>query len=977
MKSFAARLFAFVATALLTFTPVVRGQTTPVVTTLYSFTGADGANPYAALVEGSDGNFYGTTLYGGGGRNGGAVFKMTQAGVVTPLHSFTGIGSDGAYPYAALVQGSDGNLYGTTADGGSSEAGTVFQITPAGVLTTLHSFTSADGGIEPTAALVLGRDGNFYGTTSQGYSSITGTIFKITPAGVLTTLHSFDGIGTDGSSPTSPLIQGQGRDDNFYGTTVSGGSGGEGTIFVMTPNGVVTLHEFTGAPTDGANPQGALVQGSDGNFYGTTFRGGSSSNGGTVFKMTPTGTVTTLHNFTVTGPDGASPYDTVVEGGDGNFYGTTANGGSTGGGTVFQITPDGSLTPIYGSFPTEASPEAALILATDGNFYGTTYFGGSANVGSIFQLSLKPNVTSATSVNADVGTGFSYQITETNGPTNFTALGLPAGLGVNAGTGMISGIPRTAGIYTVTLDATNAFGSGSATLTLTVTASTSVAVPTITNVTSTPAVVGETFSFAVTANSATSFAAVGLPPGLSLNSSVGLISGTPTQVGAYTISLSATNAGGTGTGSLVITVAAPPANISAVNILSPPTDISIVIGETIDLEVSVEAVNGTLANVDYAVYDATDTTLVTDLGDTAAARDHRTWMPATLGDFTLRVTATDRPAGKTVPSTIPIHVITSPSQPPTSVLLSGLDGKSFAAGTSVPLVALATDASGHPLSNVKFYLDGVLQPGAAASSASMARAGLHRQDASGLPFAQGYAKIGSILGDELLTITGTDNNGVTSVSPPATIHITAAPVAPSCNITSPAADSPLTPGTTVSASVTAAETGGSVSQVEFSMNGQNIVGTATVSPYTFSFTLPDMAGQYALTATATDANGVSATAAPVIISAVAVPPVVTISASGDGMAVEGGEKGKVVITRTGDTSTALTVNYKAKGPAMPGGGLQGIERERDSAGRSRHGQDQDQTHQRFARSRHLQDQTRAETGDGRQLRRRQLVQDQH
>ena len=205
MKFPTARLFTTAVIALLALLPSARSQTTPVLTTLYSFTGttADGAFPNTKLVQGSDGNFYGTTN-GSSNQDGsvnvnGTVFSITPAGVLTLLHNFTDTGKYGSQP-AGLVQGSDGNFYGVTTRDGSSNVGTVYSITPGGVLTTLHNFTGTgtDGEV-PQSALVQGSDGNFYGTTSGGGSNSDGTIFSITPAGVLTTLYNF--ADTDGSSP--------------------------------------------------------------------------------------------------------------------------------------------------------------------------------------------------------------------------------------------------------------------------------------------------------------------------------------------------------------------------------------------------------------------------------------------------------------------------------------------------------------------------------------------------------------------------------------------------------------------------------------------------------------------------------------------------------------------------------------------------------------------------------------------------------
>jgi len=240
----------------------------------------DGANSFSALVQGSDGNFYGTTSQGGASGD-GTVFRITASGSLSNLHTF--VGSDGANPSAGLLQGSDGNFYGTTyADG--NNFGTVFRITASGSLTTLWSFTNGLDGANSYAPLVQGEDGNFYGTTSQGGANGNGTVFRISPTGNLTNLWEFTGCG-DGGIPYAGLVQGS--DGNFYGTTSGSGSGpsGYGTVFRITPSGdLATLHSF--GVGDGANPFAGMVQGSDGSFYGTTYQGGTNGNYGTVFRLT-------------------------------------------------------------------------------------------------------------------------------------------------------------------------------------------------------------------------------------------------------------------------------------------------------------------------------------------------------------------------------------------------------------------------------------------------------------------------------------------------------------------------------------------------------------------------------------------------------------------------------------------------------------------------------------------------------------------
>lgn len=374
-------------------------------TTLASFHGPDGATPrYGSLVEGTDGNFYGTTR-GGGAHSHGTIFKMTRNGMLTVLYSFCpqqGC-SDGSDPDAGLAPGSDGNFYGVTTAGGASGDGTVFKITPNGAFTSLHSFNGNDG-VEPVGTLLLASDGNFYGTTNAGGGvNGGGTVFKVTPNGTLTTIHNFCSLSlcADGSGPFAGLVQG--TDGDFYGTTSGGGSGFlYGTVFKITPKGVLTtLHSFTGP--DGSAPYGTLVRASDGNFYGTTSSGGNtqacSFGCGTIFKITPTGGFTALHSFNFT--DGSYIIAGLIQGSDGNFYGTAGYGGSTqncgnGCGTIFSITPGGTVTTLhnFAGFPSEGSlPVAGLIQTSDGTFYGTTEAGGSVGDGSVFSFSMKDLLT--------------------------------------------------------------------------------------------------------------------------------------------------------------------------------------------------------------------------------------------------------------------------------------------------------------------------------------------------------------------------------------------------------------------------------------------------------------------------------------------------------------------------------------------------------------------------------------------------------
>lgn len=285
--------------------------------TLHSFDVTDGANPYAGLTQGTNGSLYGTA-YAGGADSAGTVFKITPAGVLTTLHDFCSQGGclDGYLPHSAPIQAANGNLYGTTDLGGANGVGgTVYKIAPSGTLTTIYNFcpqSNCADGAYPYAALIQGTDGNFYGTTLQGGNdSSTGTVFKVTPSGTLTTLYTFYSQSNcaDGQLPQAGLTQAS--DGNFYGTTSGGGAAGVGTVFRITLRGVLTtLYSFCSLSNcaDGSSPYAPLVQASDGNFYGTT-SGGGTAGVGTVFRITPAGSLTTLHIFCAQSgcPDGEQP----------------------------------------------------------------------------------------------------------------------------------------------------------------------------------------------------------------------------------------------------------------------------------------------------------------------------------------------------------------------------------------------------------------------------------------------------------------------------------------------------------------------------------------------------------------------------------------------------------------------------------------------------------------------------------------------
>jgi uncharacterized repeat protein (TIGR03803 family) len=449
-----------------------RAQTN-VYTVLHSFGSSanDGTVPLAGLIQGSDGNLYGTTSLGGT-NNQGTVFRISPSGNFTNLYSFAaGSGTAdnvGANPAAGLVQGIDSNFYGTTEYGGTSNAGTVFRISPSGNFTNLYSFAAGSGTADnieanPAAGLVQGIDSNFYGTTEYGGTTNAGTVFRISPSGNFTNLYSFFPTGNEGAYPAAGLVQG--LDGNFYGTTEYGGTNNQGTVFRISPSGNFTnLYSFTGyVNNEGVSPAAGLVQGSDSNFYGTTEYGGISS--GTVFRISPSGNFTNLYSFFPTGNEGAYPAAGLVEGSDGNFYGTTEYGGTNNAGTIFRISPSGNFTNLYSFFPTGnegAYPAAGLVQGLDGNFYGTTEYGGTSYSGTVFKLSIPlnppPNQVSAiqlsgTNVVITIPTiaGVTYQL-------QFSSSLVPTGNWVNVGTSFFSpggsqsltgsgGSPRSNGFY--------------------------------------------------------------------------------------------------------------------------------------------------------------------------------------------------------------------------------------------------------------------------------------------------------------------------------------------------------------------------------------------------------------------------------------------------------------------------------------------------------------------------------------------------
>jgi uncharacterized repeat protein (TIGR03803 family) len=410
-------------------------------TTLLSFSGTSGYFPYAPLAQGTDGNLYGTT---GGyittSTGGSTVFKITPDGSLTTLTTPDNFQYE--QPYGGLVPAPSGDFYGTTSgivDGAGT--GTAFKVSASGVVTTLANLNT-----NPYAGLVQAPLGDLYGTASYGGSG-AGSIFKVTPEGTVTTLHEFS--GSDGSLPYAGLIQD--AIGNFYGATAYGGTDGYGTVFKLSVRGLTTLHSFSS--TDGANPDGTLVQGRDGNYYGTTWVGGTN-NDGTIFKITSSGALTTLYNFS--GIDGANSYGALIQANDGNFYGTTVAGGTgtgitcTGGcGTIFKITAAGALTTLHNFDSSDgAAPYAGLLQATTGIFYGTTVYGGSycgGGCGTIFTLSVGLGPFAKTvSPSGRVGSIVRILGNNLTGATSVTFNGTTASFSVYSSTVIAATIPTGA-----------------------------------------------------------------------------------------------------------------------------------------------------------------------------------------------------------------------------------------------------------------------------------------------------------------------------------------------------------------------------------------------------------------------------------------------------------------------------------------------------------------------------------------------------
>jgi uncharacterized repeat protein (TIGR03803 family) len=505
------------AASLLTASPAMAQTATYSV--VANFTdGAEGGYPVTALIQGASGNFYGSDSTGGP-NNSGVVYQMTPAGTLSllwqPPASCT---TDCELPAGALTQGSDGNFYGVTETGGSNSSGSIFKITPSGTYTTLYSFTDGTDGSDPDGPLVEGSDGNLYGVANQGGlangcpnafgANGCGTVFKISTSGSgFKVVYTFQGTDADSGYPSGGLVQGS--DGNFYGTT-------GGTVFKVTTGGTLTTIATITTSSDGAYFNGPLAEGADGAFYGTASESGNDGYG-TIFKASASGGFTLLYTFTGQA-DGGAPLAGLWAGTDGNFYGTTSQGGNLscaegfGCGTIFAMTTAGQPTTLY-TFSTQANGVLggpAVTQGSNGSLYGTAGNGGSSSncgdgCGTVFKATVSPAMAlpialtfSSSSVAANSPVTLSYQVNNAITITSQQCYAFVQGSATGAGTwtgkqtgsysssthaytGSASITPTAQGTYTyaltcggtvsgfATLTVTAGSGKSSSTTTLTVT----------------------------------------------------------------------------------------------------------------------------------------------------------------------------------------------------------------------------------------------------------------------------------------------------------------------------------------------------------------------------------------------------------------------------------------------------------------------------------------------------------------------------
>jgi uncharacterized repeat protein (TIGR03803 family) len=454
------------ACAALTFSLAVCAEA-QTFTSLATFNGQDGFAPWGSVTQGINGHFYGTAGLDGA-HQGGNVFEVSPDGTLRIIHSFCSQANcaDGYYPTSAPVLGSDGNLYGVVGEGGSDAgygtgAGVFYKITSGQQFTILYTFcatTPCVDGAFPTG-LTLASDGNFYGTTYAGGTYDGGTIFQVTPAGQLKVLYDFCSHENciDGWHPVFPPIQGS--DGNFYGTTPIGGTPGSGVFYELTDSGTYkVLHNFcqTASCSDGSVPN-SIAQDAKGDFFGSASSGGSKGYG-TIFQITPANQFTVLHNFDF---EHEHPLEQLILANDGNLYATTQGDAiGTNGGSILEITPSGTVTQLYlfSNGPCDGSnPSSLLFQGTDGRLYGTTVYGGAINGrcggdGTVFSLSngLSPLVETAPR-GGKVGTQVIILGNNLTGSSSVTFNGVAAAFTVESDTYIKATVPSgaTTGIVSV------------------------------------------------------------------------------------------------------------------------------------------------------------------------------------------------------------------------------------------------------------------------------------------------------------------------------------------------------------------------------------------------------------------------------------------------------------------------------------------------------------------------------------------------
>jgi uncharacterized repeat protein (TIGR03803 family) len=440
-------------------------------TSVTDLTGTAAVGGYAGrgeLLLANDGNFY-VAQTTGGAAGAGAVMRISPDGSGVVMHSFKGDTTEAAVPYAGLIQASDGNLYGTSFGGGKNSIGTVYKIALDGTYSTVFNFTKdSQGPYQPYTGLVQGPDGALYGTTLRGGPANLGTVYRLTLDGTVTTLVSF--TGSNGSNPEGRLIVGP--DGALYGTTLTGGANDRGTVYKVTPSGTQTiLYSFTdigtinaagvGTNAIGSNPRAGLALGPDGNFYGTAYQGGPNG-WGTIYCITPGGTITMIHAFRGAPTDGQYPLAAVTVMPDGTLYGTTSAGGYSGYGVAWQLTPDGTYSLLHsftGSLA-DGSVSYSGLVPVDGFLFGQTFSDTTSSAGVLYKIDLGVGGVLPVSISAspeEITLGASSTLTWSS-PTAASCIASGAWTDAIGTSGTITETLTAAGVYTYLLTCTDGAG---------------------------------------------------------------------------------------------------------------------------------------------------------------------------------------------------------------------------------------------------------------------------------------------------------------------------------------------------------------------------------------------------------------------------------------------------------------------------------------------------------------------------------------